>query len=104
MRQRPRVAGRWSLVALNPTGTGVMLETLHDEEEIRKSAPFDAAVFKDNCRASLRDLIDEKLASKGKRVATLPDTIPAGDDWLFELKYDGYRCIAAIERLHALAV
>jgi DNA end-binding protein Ku len=93
--------GRESLVALKPTGTGMMLETLHYEEEIRKAdpffatisarkadaellevatalirkktAPFDATVFKDNYRAALRALIDEKLASKGKKVASLPD-------------------------------
>ncbi len=89
--------GKEYLVALKPTGTGIMLETLHYEDEIRKAdaffstissvkadddmvdvatalikkktAPFDAAVFKDNYRTALRELIDEKLASKGKRVS-----------------------------------
>jgi len=32
------------------------------------------------------------------QLAKLVDTIPQGDDWLFELKYDGYRIIAFIER------
>ncbi|MBJ3785007.1 DNA ligase D [Devosia sediminis] len=43
-------------------------------------------------------------ASKGKapafrpvQLATLVDSVPAGDDWLFEMKYDGYRCLAAVE-------
>ncbi len=89
--------GKEYLVALKPTGTGIMLETLHYETEIRKSdaffaqisskkadaemvevatalikkksAPFDAAAFKDNYQTALRELIDEKLASKGKRVS-----------------------------------
>ena len=30
------------------------------------------------------------------QLATLVDEIPAGDDWLFEMKYDGYRALAAI--------
>jgi bifunctional non-homologous end joining protein LigD len=30
------------------------------------------------------------------QLATLVDEIPAGDQWLFEMKYDGYRCLAAI--------
>src|SRR5262249_37793633 len=30
------------------------------------------------------------------QLATLVDTVPDGDNWVFELKYDGYRCIAAI--------
>lgn len=88
--------GKEYLVALKPTGTGIMLETLHYEDEIRKSdpffatissvradddmldvatalirkktAPFDATVFKDNYQLALRELIDDKLASKGHRV------------------------------------
>jgi bifunctional non-homologous end joining protein LigD len=35
-------------------------------------------------------------AFRPPQLATLADTIPAGDDWLFEVKYDGYRSIAAI--------
>ncbi len=89
--------GKEYLVALKPTGTGIMLETLHYEDEIRKadpffstissakadvemlevanaliekkSAPFDAGVFKDNYHAALRELIDEKLAAKGNKVS-----------------------------------
>lgn len=30
------------------------------------------------------------------QLATLVDTVPAGNDWLFEMKYDGYRALAAI--------
>ena len=30
------------------------------------------------------------------QLATLVDTVPTGEDWLFEMKYDGYRSIAAI--------
>ena len=28
-------------------------------------------------------------------LATLVDDVPGGDDWLFEIKFDGYRAIAA---------
>ncbi|MCW5719584.1 MAG: DNA ligase D [Devosia sp.] len=31
------------------------------------------------------------------QLATLVDSVPAGDGWLFEMKYDGYRCLAAID-------
>lgn len=46
-----------------------------------------------------------RRAKKGERplpkflepqLATLVDSVPAGNDWLFEMKYDGYRCIAAV--------
>lgn len=30
------------------------------------------------------------------QLATLVEEVPAGDDWLFEMKYDGYRCVAAV--------
>jgi len=29
-------------------------------------------------------------------LATLVDSVPSGEDWLFEMKYDGYRCLAAV--------
>lgn len=30
------------------------------------------------------------------QLATLSDTVPQGEDWLHESKFDGYRCIAAV--------
>ncbi|MGL4314684.1 MAG: DNA ligase D [Sphingomonas sp.] len=30
------------------------------------------------------------------QLATLVDSVPTGPDWLHEMKYDGYRCLAAI--------
>jgi bifunctional non-homologous end joining protein LigD len=30
------------------------------------------------------------------QLATLSDTVPDGDDWVHETKFDGYRCIAAV--------
>ncbi len=35
-------------------------------------------------------------AFRAPQLATLTDTIPAGVDWAFELKYDGYRCVASV--------
>ncbi|WMT90231.1 Ku protein [Pelagibacterium sp. H642] len=87
--------GREYICAIKPCGTGLMLETLHYEDEIRKSdpffsgiskakaekdllevatqlierktAPFDAAKFKDNYTNALRALVEKKLKSKGKK-------------------------------------
>lgn len=84
--------GREYLVAVKNCGNGLLLETLHYEEEIRKtdsffaeldsssaeedllkvardliaskSAPFDAGAFKDRYSEELRKLVDRK--SKGK--------------------------------------
>ena len=30
------------------------------------------------------------------QLATLVDNVPTGEGWLFEMKYDGYRCLAAV--------
>ena len=34
------------------------------------------------------------------QLATLADKVPNGGGWLFEMKYDGYRCQAAIAGSH----
>jgi bifunctional non-homologous end joining protein LigD len=34
-------------------------------------------------------------------LATLVDTPPAGDAWIYEIKFDGYRVLARIDRRHA---
>lgn len=88
--------GKEHLVAVRPWDKGILLETLHYEDELKKSdsffadiaaekadadlldvataliekktAKFDAGKFKDNYQAALRELIAEKLSSKGKSV------------------------------------
>ncbi|MET0437812.1 MAG: DNA ligase D [Devosia sp.] len=35
-------------------------------------------------------------AFRAVQLATLVESVPEGDGWLFEMKYDGYRCLAAI--------
>jgi DNA end-binding protein Ku len=103
--------GKEYLVAIKPTGTGLLLETLHYEEEIRKADPFfssisakkadpelldvasaliekktakfDAGVFKDHYQAALRDLIARKVKSKGKKLTVKdepPQAKPTGNN------------------------
>ena len=38
----------------------------------------------------------ELPAFRPPQLATLADKVPGGGDWLFEMKFDGYRCQAAI--------
>ena len=98
--------GKEHLVAIKPCGDGLLLETLHYEEEIRKAdsffseisgakadpdllvvaeqlierktAPFDAAAYKDHYTAALRALIDEKLKGKKPRTVEADEPRPAG--------------------------
>lgn len=91
--------GREYLVAVKPCGSGLLLETLHYEEELRdadpmfkgipkkkadgdlldvatalierKSAPFDASAFKDHYENALRALVKRKM--KGARITLEED-------------------------------
>ncbi|SEQ33326.1 DNA end-binding protein Ku [Devosia sp. YR412] len=93
--------GKEYLVAIKPSGKGLLLETLHYEEELRKADPyftdipskkadpdllevatalidkktdkFDASVFKDHYQTALRELIGRKLKSKGRKISTKDD-------------------------------
>ncbi len=94
--------GREYTAAVKPCGTGLLLETLHYEDEIRKADPFfsgiskskadeellsvatelidrktasfDAGKFKDHYTDALRTLVNKKLKSKGrKKVSTDTD-------------------------------
>jgi DNA end-binding protein Ku len=107
--------GREYLCAIRPCGDGLLLETLHYADEIkkadplfseisgrasdkellevatalidRKTAPFDAKNFKDHYSDALRDLIDAKTKNKKtKRVVTDEDERPArGGDNVVDL-------------------
>jgi DNA end-binding protein Ku len=88
--------GKEYLVAIKPCGKGMLLETLHYEEEIKKSDSFfseipaksadpdllevatalidkktdkfDPKIFKDHYHAALRELIQRKLKAKGRKI------------------------------------
>lgn len=94
--------GKEYLAAVKPCGDGLLLETLHYADEIRdadpmfsqisdrksdkellemattligkKSAPFDAAAFKDNYTSALRALIEKKRGSRKARKVTAEDS------------------------------
>ena len=96
--------GKEYLAAIKPSGTGLMLETLHYEEEVRKAdpffsqisskkaeadllevataliekktAPFDAGAFKDHYQTALRDLIKRKMKAKGRKITATEDETP----------------------------
>jgi len=96
--------GKEYLAAIKPSGTGLMLETLHYEDEIRKAdpffsqisgkkaeadllevataliekktAPFDAGAFKDHYQNALRELIARKMKAKGRKIKASEDEAP----------------------------
>jgi DNA end-binding protein Ku len=90
------IRGREYLAALRPCGKGLLLETLRFEQEVReaegffrdvddeappqelldvakqlidrKTAPFDVSKFTDRYAEALRELVKEKLKSRGRKV------------------------------------
>jgi DNA end-binding protein Ku len=100
--------GKEYLAALKPCGKGMLLETLHYAEEVRKAdpffatisekkadddlvavaeelikrktAPFDAAAFKNHYTQALRELIDERLKGKAPKVETEEEARPSGEN------------------------
>lgn len=96
--------GKEYLAAIKPSGTGLMLETLHYEDELRKAdpffsqisakkaepdllevatalidkktAPFDAGAFKDHYQAALHELITRKMKAKGRKITATEDETP----------------------------
>lgn len=89
--------GREYLAAVKPCGNGLLLETLHYADELRKAdplfsgipkktadkdllevatalierktAPFDATAFKDNYSAALKQLVDKKMKGKKGKIS-----------------------------------
>ena len=107
------IRGREYLAALRPCGKGLLLETLRFEEEVReaesyfrdikdekppaelldvakqlitrKEARFDPGKFKDSYAAALRELVDEKLKSRGRKVKLDKEERPTGGAQVIDL-------------------
>ncbi len=99
--------GKEYLAALKPCGKGMILETLHYAEEVRKAdpffadisakkadddllgvaeelikrktAPFDATAFKNHYTQALRQLVEQRIKGKAPKVET-EDERPSGDN------------------------
>src|SRR5690606_20945595 len=56
--------GREYIAAIKPCGTGLMLETLHYEDEIRKSDPFFSGISKAKAEKELLDVATELIERK----------------------------------------
>ena len=93
--------GKEYLVSIKPCGKGLLMETLHYEDELKKSdsffseipaksadaellevataliekktSEFDPKAFEDHYQAALRELIQRKLKSKGRKVTDVEE-------------------------------
>ncbi|WMT85462.1 DNA ligase D [Pelagibacterium sp. 26DY04] len=110
-----RMKGGWALVRMKPRSgekseNWLLIKELDEHATEDGSTLLDADTSVSTGRAM--DAIATGKAPKKRprktdkplpkfvepQLATLVDTVPAGKDWLFEMKYDGYRCLAAISR------
>lgn len=65
-------------------------------ENVWHSDPEKAEKDDQKTRITAKATDAKTLAFRPVQLATLVDTVPSGDGWLFEMKYDGYRCLAAV--------
>ena len=79
--QGKRLQGTWSLVPAHMDGKeqNWLLIKRHDDETHADGASSDGV-----------------QQSYEPMLATLTDTIPSGPDWLFEVKFDGYRALSYV--------
>jgi len=103
-----RLRGKWTLVRLKAREGEKKTNWLFlkEKDEYAKEeagiAGFTTSVRTGRTMAEIEKGEEEKLAKNPFRtadvqLAKLVHTIPEGEDWLYELKYDGYRILAFLE-------
>ncbi len=103
-----RLKGKWALVRLKAkegdTKDNWLL--LKEKDEFVKSeegiSEFITSIRTGRTMREIEDGEDEKITKNPfekaeVQLAKLVKTIPEGEDWLYELKYDGYRILSFIE-------
>lgn len=103
-----RLKGKWALVRLKAK-EGDKKENwllLKEKDEYAKTSKeisgFTTSVRTGRTMAEIAEGADDQntknpFRSADVQLAKLADKIPEGDDWLYELKYDGYRILAYLE-------
>ena len=92
-----KLRGRWALVRMKARGADrqpswlLMKET---DSEARSAAEFDVLVAAPASVLAKQAVLPATLAPQ---LATLVDAVPAGDDWRYEIKFDGYRLLTRID-------
>ncbi len=103
-----RLKGKWALVRLKgkPGETKANWLLLKEKDEYAQTgdgiSPFTTSIRTGRTMTEIEEGEDEKITqnpfgSTGVQLAQLVHTLPEGEDWLYELKYDGYRILAYIE-------
>ena len=106
-----RMKGEWLLIRLKPRGRekaeNWLLRKIDDAFAGATDALVETGLTSVKTGRTMQEIAEGKKAAlpaaKGKlpafqslQLATLVDTVPTGNDWLHEVKYDGYRALVAI--------
>jgi len=103
-----RLKGKWALVRLKAkdgeTKDNWLLLKEKDEytETVDGISEFTASIRTGRTMTEIEEGADERFtknpfSAAPVQLAKLVNTIPKGEDWLYELKYDGYRVMAFVE-------
>ena len=103
-----RLKGKWALVRLKAKAgeTKDNWLLLKEKDEYAKTADgiseFTTSIRTGRTMTEIEEGEDEKITRNpfsraDVQLAKLVNTVPEGEDWLYELKYDGYRILAYME-------
>lgn len=103
-----RLKGKWALIRLKPK-KGESADNwllLKEKDEYAGSDAgtdeFNTSIRTGRTMAEIEEgqensFVKNPFDSVSVQLARLADSVPEGDDWLFEMKYDGYRILAFVE-------
>ncbi|HVI39415.1 MAG TPA: DNA ligase D, partial [Anaerovoracaceae bacterium] len=103
-----RLKGKWALVRMKPKAgeaknNWLLLKEKDDYAKTADEIPeFTTSIRTGRTMTEIEQGEDEKITRNpfnnvNVQLAKLVNTIPEGEDWLYELKYDGYRILAYLE-------
>ena len=103
-----RLKGKWALVRMklkagDAKNNWLLIKEKDDYAKSADAVPmFTTSIRTGRTMAEIEEGEDEKITKNpfdkvNVQLAKLVNTIPEGEDWLYELKYDGYRILAYLE-------
>ena len=103
-----RLKGKWALIRMKAKAGEAAKNwlLLKEKDDYAKTgdgiSEFTTSIRTGRTMAEIEEGADEKITQNpfGKadvQLAKLVNTVPEGEDWLYELKYDGYRILAYLE-------
>lgn len=105
-----RIKGKWALVRMKPKGGEshknwlLIKEKDDDDNEKDTLGEFDTSIRTGRTMEEISEGKDTKEKSRSlpfqkadPELAKLEKAVPSGENWVYELKYDGYRIISYLE-------